>query len=245
VADLSSDGNRVLIWEWGTAQGGRYITRLLDTVTSESKQLGEGKPLALSRDGQWALATRSSPNPELVLFPVQPGEPRRLPRTDVGAYLAGLWVDRNRVIFVGQNGDGSVRSYIQSIEGGPAQPIADTDIFVALASPDGAELAAYGRESDTYYHLSINGEPRPPFRGLEPYDELLQWGSDQSLYVRSAEERQANLFRVDLATGSRRPFKSLLPYRGNTRVTPDGSKVVYNYWTAARGGELYYFDGLL
>jgi eukaryotic-like serine/threonine-protein kinase len=243
MVDLSSDGNRVLII------AGRN-TRLLDTETGESKQLGEGKPLALSRDGQWALATRSSPNPELVLFSVRPGEPRRLPRTDVAAYLAGLWVDSNHVVFVGQHADGSVRSYSQSIEGGLAQPIGDPDIRVALASPDGTELAAYGRESDRYYRLSISGEPRPLFRGLEPYDELLQWGSDQSLYVRSSEESRVDLFHIDLVTGSRKLFKRLVVpdpvgFIGieSTRVTPDGSTVVYDYWTAL--GELYLLDGVL
>jgi hypothetical protein len=252
LVDLSSDASELLI-NGGDSETRRAkrIVRLHNSLTGKSRQIGEGKPLALSPDGRWALATRSTPNPELVLFPSQPGEPRPLPRTDgIAEYRSGFWLDRNQVIFVGEREGGSVRSYIQSIEGGPARLILDADVWAAVASPDGTELAAYGKEREDYYRLSSKGEPRPRLLGgLKPYDELLRWGSDQSLYVRSSEHDRVDVFKVDLATGARKLFKSLVPNPEGflgveaTLVTPDGKTVVYNYWSAS--GQLYLVEGVL
>jgi hypothetical protein len=89
---------------------------------------------------------------------------------------------------------------------------------------------------------------RGSFPGVEPYDELLRWGPD-GLYVRGRGEDQVNLFRVDPDNGDRTPLPSPVLDKiegflgiGTTRITPDGSVVVYNYRNAL--GELYLFEGL-
>jgi hypothetical protein len=57
------------------------------------------------------------------------------------------------------------------------------------------------------------------------------------------------VFKVDLATGARKLFKSLVPNPEGflgveaTLVTPDGKTVVYNYWSAS--GQLYLVEGVL
>jgi len=249
IADVSPDGSQLLIYEWGASQEGRQAASLRDTVRGGTKHVGEGKPLALSPDGQWVLAVRLASNPELVLYPVKSGQERRLTSPGVAAFRSGLWQDNKNVIFVGEAADGAIRSYIQPIDGGPARPIAGPGVWVALVSPERQELAALGR-GGAYYRLSIDGVRLPPFRGLEDDDELLQWGRDGVLYVRGRGENSIHLFRVDLVTGRRTRWKSLmvpdpvgLVGIGNIKITPDGNTLVYNYWKAL--GDLYWFEGLL
>ncbi len=248
IADLSDDGRRLLIYEWGQVQGGKQLAYLRD-AEGGSTLLGEGKPLALCPDERWVLAVRSGEKPELVLLPVKEGTGKRLPNPGVVAFREAAWVGSDRIIFAGVAEDGSSRSYIQSIDGGGARPIGGADIRVAVVSPDGKELAAYGGNG-MYHRLSINGEERGSFTGLERNDELLRWGDDGGLYVRANDEEQIALFRVDAATGSRTHLKSLpIPDPvgflgfGPTRITRDGKLVVYTHWNAI--GELYLFEGLV
>jgi hypothetical protein len=204
-------------------------------------------PLALSPNGQWVLATRDYPKPSLVLLRVGSEEVKDLTKTGVATFLSGLWAGDNNVIFVAMAEDGSSQSYIQPINGGSARPITAPEIRVALVSPDGTEVVAYGQLSDEYYRLPISGGALTPLYGPEPGDELLQWGLDNCLYVRG--EREDQLFRIDLATGTRKPFKSLSPDPvglvgiGTPRISPDGGTLVYNHWNA--DGELHWFDGAL
>src|SRR5690606_6966650 len=99
VADVSADGNQLVLYEWGTAQAGKQIAHLRDIVMGSSLRLGEGRPLALSPDEQWVLAARSPSNPELVLLPVKPGSERRPPGPGVAAFLEGAWIDKDKFVF--------------------------------------------------------------------------------------------------------------------------------------------------
>src|SRR5438552_15502776 len=89
AADLSSDGKTVLFSEWGLfgVQENRTVyTRPTDG--SNAKRLGEGKALALSPDGQWALALQQHSVPaQLILFPTGLGQPKPLPRGTIGEFF--------------------------------------------------------------------------------------------------------------------------------------------------------------
>jgi hypothetical protein len=102
--------------------------------------------------------------------------------------------------------------------------------------------------------IAVTAGDSHPIHGLAPGDELVQWSRDgHSLYVRADDESRLNLFRVDLMTGVRTPWRTLsLPDpigfigfengAGATRITPDGVAIVYTYWQAR--GELYLAEGL-
>src|SRR5262249_18794036 len=90
-ADISSDGKKLLFYEWGMAVGGTSYVYLRNTDgLADPVKLGQGRALALSPDGKWALALRSDPA-QLVLLPTGPGEPRLLPRSDLKEYHYASW----------------------------------------------------------------------------------------------------------------------------------------------------------
>src|SRR3954447_15637370 len=78
VVDLSSDGRRILFYEWGEGVAGDPTVYLRDTSGADAIRLGEGQALALSPDGNFALALQPGPSPTLVLLPTGPGEEKRL-----------------------------------------------------------------------------------------------------------------------------------------------------------------------
>ena len=92
------------------------------------------------------------------------------------------------------------------------------------------------------------------FAGRSRGDELIQWSADgRFLYVRGSNESVVELFRIDLFSGQREPWKTLeVPDKvgfvgiengpGAIRITPDGKSYVYTYWQAL--GELYIAEGL-
>ncbi len=254
TADLSADGSTLIFYDWGQAAGSEPITYLRKTEHGEAVRLGEGKALALSPDRKWVLALRSGSAPQLVLIPTGPGETRLLPRSGIEVYYSGAWFpDGERVLFTGERSDHIPQSFIQDIDGGHALATTSEGVRAALVSPDGSRFAAYGPDGEHYLVLVSGGAPQP-IRGTEYGDELLQWSEDDRyLYVRALDDTLLELCRMDPSNGRREQWLSLeLPDRvgfigiengsGATRITPDGSTVIYTYWQAR--GELYIADGL-
>ena len=98
----------------------------------------------------------------------------------------------------------------------------------------------------------IDGEARPA-RGAAAGDTPQQWSADgRSLYVRqttNAFSAPVRLFRLNLETGERTPWKEMFPedpagvvITYQVRMTRDGRSYVYNYYRLL--SDLYLVDGL-
>ena len=100
-ADLSADGKNLLFYEWGQAVREPYVYLRKTDGSNDPVRLGQGKSLALSPDGKWALALQEGPPPpQLVLLPTGPGEPRLLPRGDIQEYHYASWFpDGEQILF--------------------------------------------------------------------------------------------------------------------------------------------------
>ncbi len=246
-ADLSHDGQQLLLFENRAdpdrADAEALTTFLRKTDGSDAKRLGEGRALALSPDGKWAIV-RHPIDVRLVLLPTGAGEPRPLPGGDfLRIRVATFFPDGQRILFVGEDKSGSLRSYIQDIEGGPPKPVGDEGLWAILVSPDGRRIA--GNTPDgVHWIYPTDGEGRPQrIAGILPEDTPIQWSADgKTIYLRGAEERPLTLYTVDLATGRRERWKELAPpdptgfqgYAtgpGTVRVTPDGRYYAYTYLT--------------
>ena len=57
------------------------------TDGSDAVRLGEGRPLALSHDQQWALAVLDDASTKIALLPTRTGDVRPLPRGPIAEYL--------------------------------------------------------------------------------------------------------------------------------------------------------------
>lgn len=251
TADLSADGKRLLFYEWGGGVAGNPIVYIRDTSGGDAVRLGEGRALALSPDGKWALALQAGPPPRLVLLPTGPGQEKPLLPSGLTEYYSAAWFpDGKRILVVAAASDHQPRSYVQDLDGGEARAITDETVQATLISPDGKLFAATGAAG---YQLRAieGGEPRP-VRGALPGDELVQWSSDgRFLYVRGAGDSAVEFFRVNLSTGRREPWKKIAAadpvgligiQPASVHMTPDGRSYAYSYWRVLT--ELYLVDSL-
>jgi serine/threonine protein kinase len=252
AADLSADAKKLLFYEWGEGVAGNPTVYIRDTSGGDAVRLGEGRALALSPDGKWALALQAGPPPRLVLLPTGPGEEKPLPSSGLIEYYSAAWFPNGKqILFVAAGSDGHPRSYVQEVEGGEARAVTDETVQAVLISPNGKMLAAVGGAEGYELRPVDGGEPRP-IRGAVLGDELVQWSSDgRFLYVRGLGDSAVEFFRLDLSTGRREPWKKIEPadpvgligiQPAAVHMTPDGRSYVYSYWKTLT--ELYLVDSL-
>ena len=243
--DLSSDGRVLLFYDYNQASPESFQTFVRKTDGSDATLLGEGKALALSPDGKWALVVRPHPAPHLALLPTGAGDVRDLPAggSTFEYHWATFFPDGRRILIAAQERGKSPRSYVQDLSGGPPRPFAEEGMRAVLVSPDGSEIAGSTLEG---LHLiyRANGEGRArAIVGAEPGDFLITWSADgKSILVRGAEERPLTLYRIDLESGRRERWKELAPpemagfleYGAGpfgVRVTPDFRYYAYSFYT--------------
>jgi WD40 repeat protein len=256
VADLSVDGGTLLFYEWGEGVDAKSTVFIRRMDGNDAVRLGEGRPLALSPDAQWALAVQGEMPGELVLLPTRTGDVRHLPRGAITEYLdwAAFSPDSRRVYFAGRDSGDVRRTYVQDLYGGEPRPVTPDGFVGLLLSPDGRTLATIDRYGE-YYLYSVDGTSEPrPIPGYVDGDVLLQWSEDgRSLFIREAGNLVLRIHRLDLATGDRRFWKELVPPDptvlidigsdpGQVRISADGKSYAYTYWTFE--GELYLAGGL-
>jgi len=245
--DISADGKTLLCYDWGyeASDPSEANTVYLRKSGSQPLRLGTGKALALSPDGNWALALQTTPQQQLVLLPTSQGEPKTLPNRAMKEYhYASFFPDGRQILFTGVEAreDAAIRSYVQDISTGEVHPLTE-DFAVALrVSHDGKKIITL-QPDKTYYIQPLDGGEAKPIPGLESGDEPIQWSDDgRSVYVIGPGEFATKIYRVDLANGNRREWKVIDPPNkiglvglelnpGGILVTPDGKVCVYTYWT--------------
>ncbi len=251
VADLSADGKTLLFYEWGEGVSGIPHVYVRKTDGSDAVRLGEGKALALSPEGRWALALRQTSPPQLVLLPTGPGEEKTLPQSGIHEYYFAFWFpDGKRIGFVGAEAGHGPRSYVQDVEGGKAKPVTAEGTFAILISPDAKRMIL--NANGEYFLLPVDGE-RVPIEGLEAGDVPVQWSADsRSLFVRGPGDFAAPMYQLDLFSGQRKLWKVLAPpdpagvngIAGDSgfRLTLDGRGYAFTYWSDLT--VLYLAEGL-
>jgi eukaryotic-like serine/threonine-protein kinase len=211
---LSGDGKMLLFQEGGQAGGRSYATYVRKTDGSPAVRLGEGASLALSPDGRWALTMTVDP-PSLVLLPTGAGEPRTLGRPGLAyvAFAAGFSPDGKRVYFTAHEKESPLRTYAQAIDGGEPQAIGPEGKPAGAPSPDGRHLVAADSLTSRLLLLPLEGGALVDLRGSEPGDLPIRWSPDgRFLYVRErGGEVPARVFRIEVASGRREPWKELAP----------------------------------
>jgi Tol biopolymer transport system component len=251
VADISKDGKTLLLYEEGSNANRPdvevFTTFLRPTDGSDAVRLGEGRALALSPDGKWALVARPSPRPHLVLLPTGLGQAQALPRggEQIHVYRVATFFPDGRRILFNAHGDGGSRgllSYIQDLDGGPPKRF-DPGLMVVV-SPDGRELAGWGEKAVAIFPADGNG-PSRPIKAAGGDETYIQWSADgNAIFARDFDNQQLTIYRLDLKTGRRELWKELGPpdrtgflFFGpavlgtGTSITPDGRYYAYTYLT--------------
>jgi hypothetical protein len=254
VTGLSPDGKTATFADplgARTAANPMLFRRGLDG--SPAVALGEGGGGALSPDGKWVLATSGK---HLVLLPTGAGAMVTLPMGSVVQAGAGKWLgDSRRIVFTGDEGDDTPRGYVQEIPAGAPRPFTPAGVVLAGNAAERADQSVLGRAGARWMLFSLQGGEGRAVPALTTRDFPVQWSQDgRSVYavdsVQGPPPPGADVFLVDLTTGGRVLWKSLIPpdpvgveqSRGAVVITPDGQSYCYSY--QRRLGDLFIVDGL-
>ena len=247
--DISADGKVLLFYENGESAGAQGATYLRGTDGSAAVRLSEGFCWALSHDGQRVIC--QTPDGQLVQVPTRTGEIKPLTHDRILHSWSQWFPDETRVLFLGQEPGRGQRAYVQDITGGQPRAITPEGAsFYYRLSHDGTQLAvAMGADYKTVVYPVAGGEPRP-VSGLKPGEVPVAWSVDgRSLYCYRLGDLPIDVFRVDLAAGSRSPWKQLAPpnpvgitFVALISITPDLKSYVYHF--SRRLDVLYLVEGL-
>jgi len=254
AADIAPDASVLLFDEEGEAGGANYTVFVRKADHSPVVRLGEGNAMAISPDGKWALSMSPAPNSPFTLLPTGTGEHKTITTTGLSPQQAAAWLpDSASVVYAAEEPGHRTRLFAQPIESGKPRPISPEGIVVALpgfaVSPDGKWVA--GIQSDRKGALfPIDGGTPRTLSGVELGEFPLRVSPDgKALYLWKRGDVPAVVTRLDIESGRREPFKSLIPADpagveriSNVVVTPDGKGYAYCYTRLL--SDLFVVEGL-
>ena len=250
-SDLSADGKSLLFTEAGEGGGTNYSVYQRKIGETSAVRLGDGMALSLSPDGKWVIASVPSAPAQLVLLPTGPGEAKPLSHDSINHSRAKWLPDGRRFLFSGKEPGHAARIYRQDSPEGKPVPISPEGIdpLVLVLSPDGQQVVGIGPDEKAYFYPVVGGEPRT-VPGIEVGEQPIQWSDDaKSIYLYKPGDLPAKVYRLDLPTGRKTPWKELMPSDsagvsriGPILVTPDGKSCLYGYHRVL--SDLYLVEGL-
>ena len=250
VADLSSDGRRVLFTQHpeGAGEGGQTYIRQTDGTPGV--RLGDGLALALSPDGKWALSQLTSPE-RLVLLPTGAGTPKTLKGAALTYLERGSWFpDSRRVVFMAQANNSPPRAYVQDTEDGDPLPIGPPGVFFPIVAPDGRTVAAFTQGGPVLF--TIGASDARPCPGLDAEDVPIAWSLDgRALFFARRGALTLEIHRLELSSSRQKLVWSLAnqdpagvrtQVPGWVRLTPDGKYYAFSFERVL--SDLYLVEGL-
>jgi len=247
VNDISRDGNLVLFTETGNAGGSDYGVYLYDHRSHTTTRLGHGQGLALSADGQWALALNMKNQRSLSLMPLAAGEAKTISGGELRYQTATFFPDGRRLLATGAYPGRPPALYVQAIDGMP-QPLAEF-MQAAAVSPDSKFVL--GRTPKAAAILSLDTrsvrELPEPCASLRP----VGWSDDgRRIFLTSARNPPWKLFRADIDGGRLEEIASFTPRDASGRIWMSGVAVArggaaWAYSYARDLSQLYVVDGWL
>jgi len=250
-SDLSADGKMLLFTESGEGGGENYSAYFRTTDGAPAVRLGSGSAYALSPDKKWVLASQPRAPLENVLLPTGPGESHKMTHSGVTLLRAHWLPDGKRYLFIGHEKDRGLRLWVQTLESDKPTPISPEGIRAAqwVISPDGALVAAAQRDRRGYLFPVDGGDAKEIAGFPEGYIPVSWSGDGKTLLIYNPGDLPAKVEHLNLATGQRQPWKSLMPGDaagvtdlGPILVTPDGKTYVYEYGRTL--SDLYLVEGI-
>lgn len=188
---------------------------------------------------------------QILIYPIGPGQPRKVTASGFALIAANLLADGKRIWFYGNEPSGESRVYLTSVEGEKPRPLPAEGLqtMAPFATPDGKYLIA--RLSGKTMLLPFEGGQAEPLLGVEEGERTTGWASDsQSFFTFRRGDTPTRVYRLDRKTGRRSFFQEIGPSeragisnRGvNLHLTADGKSYVYS--VEQNLSELYLVTGL-
>jgi eukaryotic-like serine/threonine-protein kinase len=234
IADLSRDGRWLLFGD----RGGIFLRR---TDGSSLIHLGFAGGFAdtISPDGKRVVATNNARNRLLILragIGEEAGNQEEVPNNGIDTYEGVSWFPDGRHLLVnGKEPGRDLRAYVQDLQDGSLRPLTPEGARGLAVSQDGKEVAGTAPGGMSIWRVD-DGSSRG-VRGSEPGDRPVVWSEDgQRLWLFRRSEVPANVYQVELATGKRSLWKTLIPpdstgiyTLSEFHVTPTGHSYFYSY----------------
>ena len=251
VVAISADGRRVLFVESGEGGGPGYSVFLRDTDGTVPVRIGHGRATALSPDGQRVLSIPLEDSSRLQVLPTGAGEILTVEEPGIERFLWAGWLpDGMTIVFTATGEQTAPRVYLKQLPDGNARPITPEGVglFRNTIAPDGKTFVARCGGTACLYPIP-GGEPRELPAQVPPY-EVLGWDEAAgSLFVAASRQIPVRVDRVNVASGSREPWREIAPLDRagveglmNIVITPDGA--CYAYGFGRRLSDLYLVEGL-
>jgi Tol biopolymer transport system component len=248
LVDMSGDGKNIVFSETGEAEGSNYSIFLRKTDGSPAVRLGEGGFGALSPDGQWVLSAVGSPA-KLMLLPTGVGESRQLTDDKTDHFNYAWMPDSKSIAFSSAEPGHAPRTYLLDIQGGSPRAITPEGTVGGLVSPDGKFLLSIDGKRQRWLYPIAGGEPQKFNFVPAPNERIMGFFPDgKSVRLRTAAI-PVQIFRVDIATGRREPWKEIAPADPAgvqsipvIRFSADGKSYAYSVGRIL--SDLYVVDGL-
>jgi WD40 repeat protein len=238
IADVSADGRTVLFDESGIAAGPQYVVYIHRLHDHSTVRIGEGRAMALSPDGKFALALGTQERTHFRLLPIGEGTAVELPPTGLEYQWARFFQDGKRLLALASEPDQPLRLYVQPLTGKPfpiTPPIVVRNVAI---SPDGTKVALLSADGQLAIYPAVGqGAPRivPTTEALAP----LLWTDNNYLYVQhlgAYTEIPTRISRLNVATGGIHPWSEVAPadplgVNAITKVmlSQDTRTVIFNY----------------
>jgi eukaryotic-like serine/threonine-protein kinase len=245
---LSADGRTVV---FGEAVSGLQSAYLRKTDGSDAVRLGDGYPEDLAPDGKSVLVgLRRVGAMRWTILPTGAGPPLSpvpAPFEQLGE--ANFLPDGRRFVFTAWEKGRPMRVYVQNVQGGSPRAISPEGVFSdGVSTPDGQFVVGSIDGKHALYPVA-GGAPRP-LPSLTAADTPLQWSSDgRHVYARSRDSWPPVVNRIDLHSGDRQIWKTLVPADAagldsifRILITPDGKYYCYDHLHFL--SNLYIVEGL-
>jgi len=238
LASLSTDGRLAVLVESGDGGGPHYSIYLRSTDGSPAVRIGPGKRGEISPDGRSVLTVPRGDATQMSVLPVGAGAPRTISHPGLHYIIGGWLPNGGRLVFGARRRDGPVQLFTSEASGGDLKEITIPGGLVRApaVSPDGQNAAVMNADGVTRIHaLDGSAEPRA-IPGVQPFEEVVRWALDGSIYVKAPGHVPAPVLRVDPRTGRRVEWRRLAPVDlagvtniGTLILTPDLSAYAYGY----------------
>ncbi len=255
AADLSDSGDQLLFCEGWEGGGASYSVFLRKAEGGDPVRLGEGFASDISPDGRWTISYPPHPPARLTLVPAGVGEAKTIELPGFDAVAGAEWFpDAKRILLWASESGQPARGYVLDVAGKRPRPVTPPEISPRWVgshalSPDGRLIASVDPRGKAFLYPVEGGEPRT-IPGVLPGEEPVRWSADgREIYVRKRVDLPNRIYRVDVETARRQPFKELMPADPDgvseilgVVLTPDGRYYAYSYLRILT--DLYLVEGL-
>ena len=235
VQELSDDGKEMLFSELSYGEGRNSAIYLRRTDGRPAVRLGYGHAPKLSHDGKWVLCFhRNAGGSELLVLPTGAGEARVLTGDGLQYGSAEWFPDSRRILFVGNQPNRPVRTYLRDLAGGQSKPITPEGVRASRVSPDCKSVVII--DSGRLCLRAVDGGPLRPVAAIESGESALRWSGDgRYLFLKRPVEGKLSIFRVEVSTGKKELWREFKPpepgeiFFGPVALSADGKSYAFSF----------------